>query len=180
MRPFSNDIAVLTSARTEFEARAIVLALEAEGVRTHVSGGTPGECMGPVNVFVRREDLPEASLALEVIRLEAATLDWTAVESAPDDASDGPSGDQDDDPTGSHRRSIGDRACMPDRAVRSVGYRGPAASSVGGIALLATKDSLLGALPPDVRVAPGALLLATGVIWGCAAARRTRRSTDRM
>jgi len=69
---------------------------------------------------------------------------------------------------------------VPDGSHRAVGYRGPATSSVGGIALLATKDSLLGALPPDIRVAPGALLLATGVIWGCAAARRTRRPPDRM
>lgn len=167
MGPKPNDIAVLTTARTEFEARAIALALQAEGIHAQVFGGIPGDGFAPIKVLVRQSELAVAALALEVIRLEAATLDWSAVE----EGTDGNTADE--------QRAVWPEGAADKREVpwgRACGYRGPATSSAGGIALLATKDTLLAALPPDIRAAPGALLLATGVIWGCAAARRARRS----
>jgi hypothetical protein len=74
----------LTTVTGEFEATAIVSALEAEGIRaTTVGGFTAGfraEAPGGVSVMVLEDDLPRAKQILTDLREHGAGIDWSQVD----------------------------------------------------------------------------------------------------
>ena len=81
----------LTTVATEFEAAAIVSALEAEGIRARAVGGfTAGfraEAPGGVTVVVSEHDLDRANAVLEELRSRGADVDWSQVDvDKPDEA----------------------------------------------------------------------------------------------
>jgi Putative prokaryotic signal transducing protein len=77
-------LARLTTVPGEFEAGAIVSALEAEGIRaTFVGGFTAGfraEAPGGVSVMVLEDDLPRAKEVLADLRQHGAGIDWSKVD----------------------------------------------------------------------------------------------------
>jgi Putative prokaryotic signal transducing protein len=74
----------LTTVTGEYEATAIVSALEAEGIRaTTVGGFTAGfraEAPGGVTVVVLEDDLPRAKEILADLRQHGAGVDWSKVD----------------------------------------------------------------------------------------------------
>jgi hypothetical protein len=81
----------LTTASNDFEASAIVSALEAEGIRaTAVGGYTAGfrtEAPGGVAVIVGEPDLEKAKQILDELRKHGAEVDWSKVDvDKPEDA----------------------------------------------------------------------------------------------
>jgi len=85
-----DDPVVLTLAQTEFEARTIVLALEAEGLRASVVGGDAAIILGagsagaawgqPFRVMVRRDQRDRAAEALARHREDSIDIDWDSVD----------------------------------------------------------------------------------------------------
>jgi len=67
-------------APTDFAAQAIVSALDAEGVRAWFVGGVTIEMTCAAKILVLQADYDVAMAALEVIRHEAAQIDWDEVE----------------------------------------------------------------------------------------------------
>jgi pheromone shutdown protein TraB len=81
----------LTTVTTEFEATAIISALEAENIRAQAVGGyTAGfraESPGGVSVIVAEQDLERAKSILAELRRHGAGVDWSQVDvDAPEDA----------------------------------------------------------------------------------------------
>jgi hypothetical protein len=80
----AEDLKTLTTVTNEFEASAIVSALEAEGIRaTAVGGYTAGfraEVPGGVSVIVGEADLERAKKVLEELRRHGAEVDWSQVD----------------------------------------------------------------------------------------------------
>jgi hypothetical protein len=74
----------LTTVTTEFEAAAIVSALEAEGIRARAVGGfTAGfraETPAGVSVQVAEADLERAKAVLAELRSRGANVDWSQVD----------------------------------------------------------------------------------------------------
>jgi Putative prokaryotic signal transducing protein len=74
----------LTTVTTEFEAAAIVSALEAEGIRARAVGGfTAGfraEAPGGVTVVVAEADLERAKVVVADLRRRGADVDWSQVD----------------------------------------------------------------------------------------------------
>lgn len=74
----------LTTVFTDFEAAAIVAALESEGIRARAVGGyTAGfraEAPGSVSVLVSETDLERAKAVLEELRKHGAGIDWSKVD----------------------------------------------------------------------------------------------------
>jgi hypothetical protein len=78
------NLCKLTTVFGEYEATAIVSALEAEGVRAQTVGGfTAGfraEAPGGVSVVVLENDLPRAKQILAGLREHGAGIDWSQVD----------------------------------------------------------------------------------------------------
>jgi hypothetical protein len=74
----------LTTVTSEYEATAIVSALEAEGIRAQTVGGiTAGfraEAPSGVSVVVLEDDLPRAKQILAELRAHGAGIDWSQVD----------------------------------------------------------------------------------------------------
>lgn len=83
----------LTSVANEFEAAAIVTALEADGIRARSVGGyTAGfraKAPGTVSVIVAESDLPRARQILAELRSHGADVDWSQVDVDDPDSPDG-------------------------------------------------------------------------------------------
>jgi hypothetical protein len=83
----------LTSVQSEFEAKAIVAALEEEGIRaTAVGGFTSGfkaEAPGYVSVIVNETDLERAKKVLDDLKSHRSDIDWSQVDT--EDTPDGES-----------------------------------------------------------------------------------------
>jgi hypothetical protein len=80
----AEDLKTLTTVTYDFEASAIVSALEAEGIRaTAVGGYTAGfraEAPGGFSVIVGEADLERAKKVLEELRRHGAEVDWSQVD----------------------------------------------------------------------------------------------------
>jgi hypothetical protein len=80
----AEDLKTLTTVTNDFQASAIVSALEAEGIRaTAVGGYTAGfraEAPGSVSVIVGEADLERAKKVLEELRRHGAEVDWSQVD----------------------------------------------------------------------------------------------------
>jgi putative signal transducing protein len=78
------NLSKLTTVPGEFEASAIVSALEAEGIRAQTVGGfTAGfraEAPGGVSVVVLEADLPRAKQILADLQKDGAGVDWSQVD----------------------------------------------------------------------------------------------------
>jgi hypothetical protein len=74
----------LTSVRNEMEAGIIVGALDAEGIKSAMSGvytaGFRAEAPGWVEVLVTEADLARAQTILEQVRSERTDIDWSQVD----------------------------------------------------------------------------------------------------
>jgi hypothetical protein len=74
----------LTTVTSEYEATAIVSALEAEGIRARTDGGiTAGfrtEAPSGVTVVVLEDDLPRAKEIFADLKANGAGIDWSQVD----------------------------------------------------------------------------------------------------
>ena len=88
------NLSKLTTVPGEFEAKAIVSALEAEGIRaTAVGGFTAGfkaEAPGGASVMVLEDDLPRAKEILAELRKQGAGIDWSQVDLGEPEAGESP------------------------------------------------------------------------------------------
>lgn len=80
----SDNLARVTSVRTEYEAGVIVGGLEARGIRATMSGvytaNFRAEAPGWVEVLVADKDLAAATAILEDVRAEPGDIDWSQVD----------------------------------------------------------------------------------------------------
>ena len=80
----SDNLARVTSVRTEYEAGVIVSGLEARGIRATMSGvytaNFRAEAPGWVEVLVADKDLAAATAILEDVRAELSDVDWSQVD----------------------------------------------------------------------------------------------------
>ena len=87
------NLSVLTTVPGEFEATAIVSALEAEGIRAQAVGGfTAGfkaETPAGASVMVLEGDLERAKQILADLKKNGAGVDWSKVDVDDPDAGDG-------------------------------------------------------------------------------------------
>jgi hypothetical protein len=86
----SDKLKTLTIVTNEWQAAAIVSALEAEGIRAHSVGGfTAGwkaEAPGGVSVLVVESDLARAKEILQELKTHGADVDWSQLDfEQPDD-----------------------------------------------------------------------------------------------
>jgi hypothetical protein len=74
----------LTSVRNEMEAGIIVGALDAEGIKSTMSGfytsGFRAEAPGWVEVLVAEADMPRAQAILDQVRNDRTDVDWSQVD----------------------------------------------------------------------------------------------------
>ena len=79
-----DNLARLTSVRTESEASIIVGELEARGIQAAMSGvytaNFRAEAPGWVEVLVAEEHLAEAQAMLALVRSERDNIDWSQVD----------------------------------------------------------------------------------------------------
>lgn len=84
MNPDDTSTAILGQYATELEASMIAAGLRERGINAHVVGGmTAGfraEAPGMARVLVPADRLDEARHLVEVIRAEAANIDWSDVD----------------------------------------------------------------------------------------------------
>lgn len=86
MRDDPDQLVLLLTTREEFEARAIAVALEGEGIATHVFAASArgvawhGGVANGVRVMVRRKDAAVAEEALYRARQASRAIDWTSVD----------------------------------------------------------------------------------------------------
>jgi Putative prokaryotic signal transducing protein len=87
------NLSVLTTVPGEFEATAIVSALEAEGIRAQAVGGfTAGfkaETPAGASVMVLEADLERAKQILADLKKNGAGVDWSKVDVDDPNAGDG-------------------------------------------------------------------------------------------
>ncbi|CAG1008387.1 hypothetical protein PHYC_03559 [Phycisphaerales bacterium] len=89
MPPDPDQLLLLTSTRTEFEAQTIATALEAEGIPVRVFAAAShgvqweGGIANSVRVMVRRADAAMAAEALHRIRRDSRAIDWSQVDVGP-------------------------------------------------------------------------------------------------
>jgi Putative prokaryotic signal transducing protein len=80
----NENLARLTSVRTEMEAGVIVSGLEDRGIKSTMSGvyttNFRAEAPGWVEILVADHDLARAQAALEEIRVENDHIDWSQVD----------------------------------------------------------------------------------------------------
>jgi len=86
----AENLKTLTTVTNDFEASAIVSALEAEDIRARAVGGyTAGfraRAPGGVSVIVAEVDLDRAEKVLDELRRHGADVDWSQVDvDRPDD-----------------------------------------------------------------------------------------------
>jgi len=78
------NLVKLTTVPGEYEATAIVSALEAEGIKAQTVGGfTAGfraEAPGGVSVVVLEDDLPRAKQIFADLKAHGAGIDWSQVD----------------------------------------------------------------------------------------------------
>lgn len=78
------NLSVLTTVPGEFEASAIVSALEAEGIRAQAVGGFiagfKAETPAGASVMVLEDDLPRAQAILADLKKNGAGIDWSKVD----------------------------------------------------------------------------------------------------
>ncbi|MCC7476341.1 MAG: DUF2007 domain-containing protein [Pirellulales bacterium] len=89
----NENLARLTSVRTELEAGIIVGGLEARGIQATMSGvytaNFRAEAPGWVEVLVAEADLPQAQSVLDEVRNERIDVDWSQVDvGEPEDEED--------------------------------------------------------------------------------------------
>lgn len=81
-----NILVFLTSAKTEFEGRAMAAALEAEGIPARVFAAAARMVQweagynDPIKVMVRRGDLARAADVLRQTRAASRSIDWSTVD----------------------------------------------------------------------------------------------------
>jgi len=84
MAELNENLARLTSVRTEMEGGVIVAGLEERGIKTTMSGefttNFRAEAPGWVEILVAEDDLAAAQKALDEIREENAHIDWSQVD----------------------------------------------------------------------------------------------------
>ena len=84
----------LTTVPGEFEATAIVSALEAEGIKSQTVGGFiagfRAEVPGGVSVVVLEEDLPRAKQIFADLKAHGAGIDWSQVDVDDPDGGESP------------------------------------------------------------------------------------------
>ena len=84
MAELDENLARLTSVRTEMEAGVIVSGLEERGIRATMSGvyttNFRAEAPGWVEVLVAEDDLPRAQAMVEEIQRENEHIDWSQVD----------------------------------------------------------------------------------------------------
>lgn len=84
MADITENLARLTSVRTEMEAGIIVGGLEDRGIKATMSGvytaNFRAEAPGWVEVLVAEHDLERAQAVLEEVRLEHSDVDWSQVD----------------------------------------------------------------------------------------------------
>lgn len=84
--PDPDQLVLLTTARTEFEGRAIAGAVEGEGIPVEVFATAAtmvqwdGGYANTVKVMVRRADVSAAQAALARVRQASVDLDWDGVD----------------------------------------------------------------------------------------------------
>lgn len=84
----SSEVAILTTAASEFEAGVIVAALREEGIEAHYflgglhyyMGSVASSLLSLVQVVVPNRDLQRAREILLAHRRESATIDWETVD----------------------------------------------------------------------------------------------------
>lgn len=80
----TDNLARVTSVRTEYEAGIIVGGLEVRGIKAIMSGVNTArfraEAPGWVEVLVAEHDLAVAQAVLEEVRVEQANVDWSQVD----------------------------------------------------------------------------------------------------
>ena len=80
----TDNLARVTSVRTEYEAGIVVGGLEVRGIKAIMSGVNTAnfraEAPGWVEVLVAEQDLAEAQAVLEEVRAEQANVDWSQVD----------------------------------------------------------------------------------------------------
>jgi len=86
----AEQLKTLTTVTNDFEASAIVSALEAEDIRARAVGGYiagfRAEVPGGVSVIVAETDLERAKQVLDELRRHGADVDWSQVDvDKPDD-----------------------------------------------------------------------------------------------
>src|SRR4051812_26195355 len=78
------NLARVTSVRTELEAGVIVSGLEARGIKSTMSGvytaNFRAEAPGWVEILVAEGDLAQAEAVLDEVRLEHDDIDWSQVD----------------------------------------------------------------------------------------------------
>ncbi|MBI1189480.1 MAG: hypothetical protein GC200_02190 [Tepidisphaera sp.] len=86
MLPDPDQLVFLTSFRTEFEAQALVNALDARGIRAQVFSAAArmvaweGGINNAAKVFVRRADASAAADLLHTLRQQARGIDWSTID----------------------------------------------------------------------------------------------------
>jgi hypothetical protein len=84
MADLDENLARVTSVRTEMEAGVIVAGLEDRGIKATMSGvfttNFRAEAPGWVEILVAEDDLPAAQAALKEIREENSHIDWSQVD----------------------------------------------------------------------------------------------------
>jgi len=80
----NDNLARLTSVRTEMEAGVIVSGLEVEGIKATMSGvyttNFRAEAPGWVEILVSEDDLPRAQAVLDQIQRDNDQIDWSQVD----------------------------------------------------------------------------------------------------
>ncbi len=81
-----DQLVMLTSTRTEFEARSLAAALQAEGIESRVFAAAAsgvaweGGISNAVRIMVRRADVPAAAEAMYEMRRASRAIDWSQVD----------------------------------------------------------------------------------------------------
>lgn len=84
MASLEENLARLTSVRTEMEAGVIVAGLEDSGIKATMAGvytaNFRAEAPGWVEVLVAEDDLPQAQAVLEDVQRDNDHIDWSQVD----------------------------------------------------------------------------------------------------
>ncbi len=84
MADLDENLAQLTSVRTEMEGGVVVGGLEDRGIKATMSGvyttNFRAEAPGWVSILVAEHDLPRTKAALQEIQDENAHIDWSQVD----------------------------------------------------------------------------------------------------
>ncbi|MGE3107092.1 MAG: hypothetical protein AB7G11_07290 [Phycisphaerales bacterium] len=156
---------VLLTLSNEGVAHSIVGVLTSEGVEAWAVGGTPVEAPASIRVMVLRADEELARAILQTVRLEAAAINWDQVDVG-----------EEESPPADHQTRAGaggGDACGHQAAGRpgrlSLAGLGAAGAGAG---LIGAREVVFTTLPAAAKPLPGCALVAVGVVWCIARARR--------